>query len=165
MATRCFMPPESWWGRRSSKPARPVSSSMRRAARSRSTFATRRSLSGNATFSTAESQGRRLASWKIMPTLRGIGAVMGSPSQSTVPLDGSRSPATSESRVDLPQPLGPTTATNWPSGISRLIESSATTPAPSAPKRWETPRIATRARVTRAAATRRAGSRPRAAPR
>ena len=165
MATRCFMPPESWWGRRSSNPASPVSSSMRRAAASRSAFATRRSLSGKATLSTAESQGRRFASWKIMPTLRGIGAVIGSPSQSTVPLEGRRRPATSESRVDLPQPLGPTTATNWASGISRLIESSAATPDGPAPKRCDTPRMATRARLTSAAATRRAAPRPRAAPR
>ena len=82
---------------------------MRAAASSRSAFGTRRSLSGNATLSMADSHGRRFASWKIMPTLRGMGAVIGSPSHKTTPLEGCRSPATSESSVDLPHPLGPTT--------------------------------------------------------
>ena len=64
-----------------------------------------------------------------MPTFRGIGPVTRSPSQSTVPWVGRRSPATNESSVDLPQPLGPTMATNSPSGTSRSMSSSADTSA------------------------------------
>ncbi len=60
----------------------------------------------------ADSQGRRFASWNTMPTLRGIGAVIRSPSHHTPPPEGSRRPATSESSVDFPHPLGPTTTTN-----------------------------------------------------
>ena len=48
----------------------------------------------------------------------------------TTPALGRSSPATSFRMVDLPQPLGPTSATKSPSAMPRVVWSSATVPAP-----------------------------------
>jgi len=48
--------------------------------------------------------------------------------QSMVPAVGVTTPAMALSSVDLPEPLGPITATVAPAGMSRLTPSSATVP-------------------------------------
>ena len=60
-----------------------------------------------------------------MPILSGRGASMRAPSTSTSPEVAAVSPPTICSRVDLPQPLGPTIETNFPSGTSNETRSSA----------------------------------------
>ncbi len=58
--------------------------------------------------------------WNTMPTSSG-GSTTGLPATVIVPPEGSINPAISFSSVDLPQPDGPTTATNSPSAMSRSI--------------------------------------------
>ncbi|KAG1320778.1 hypothetical protein G6F63_014097 [Rhizopus arrhizus] len=50
--------------------------------------------------------------------------VMSSPSRSICPEVASSKPASMRSKVDLPDPDGPITATVWPAGISRLMPRS-----------------------------------------
>src|SRR6516162_6093263 len=56
------------------------------------------------------------------PRLAGGRLVTSAPSISIRPPVASSSPAISRSKVDLPQPEGPTKTTNWPSSISRSME-------------------------------------------
>ena len=51
------------------------------------------------------------------------------PSQATVPATSGSSPATARSRVDFPQPDGPSTASTCPSGSSRLASRTAGVPS------------------------------------
>src|SRR5690606_35120139 len=68
----------------------------------------------------------------------------GAPKISTRPRLGARRPAAALSKVDLPQPLGPTIATKRPSGMSRVISVTATKPpAAGASNRISTSRNAT----------------------
>ena len=53
-----------------------------------------------------------------MPTSR-LGAEIGIPSIATLPLDGSINALTIRSKVDLPQPDGPTSATNSSLAMAR----------------------------------------------
>jgi hypothetical protein len=62
-----------------------------------------------------------------MPTIFS-GRVTGSPATRTLPAFGRRSPETSFSSVDLPQPDGPTIAANSPSSIAIEQSRSARTP-------------------------------------
>src|SRR5450830_988161 len=71
-------------------------------------------------------QGNRAYSWNTTPR-SGPGPVTALPSAVMLPLVGSEKPATALSRVDLPQPEGPSRQTNWPASISRLMSLSATT--------------------------------------
>src|SRR5439155_3256992 len=57
----------------------------------------------------------------------------GSPRTSTVPSDGGSRPETSDSVVDLPQPVGPTTATNSPAATDMVRSRTAVCTPPSAP--------------------------------
>ena len=59
--------------------------------------------------------------------MSGIGLVTSRPSTETVPAVAGRSPATMRSRVDLPQPLGPTRETNSPASTDREMPASAST--------------------------------------
>lgn len=58
-------------------------------------------------------QGKVASCWKTKPTLSPTPRT-GSPTTSTSPSEGSSNPLTSVNVVDLPQPVGPTTATNSP---------------------------------------------------
>src|SRR4051812_35802647 len=56
--------------------------------------------------------------------------VTGRPCTSTVPADARCRPETSDSVVDLPQPVGPTIATNSPGAMSRSTSRMATCTPP-----------------------------------
>jgi len=61
------------------------------------------------------------------------------PDTSTVPLVGRRMPETSLSSVDLPDPLGPITATVSPGATSRSTSASAGNPSPERCRRHSSP--------------------------
>ena len=61
-----------------------------------------------------------------MPTAA-KGRVTGGPPRSPCPSVGGRSPATIRSSVDLPQPLGPTSATNSPRPTAKEMSRRAST--------------------------------------
>ena len=63
-----------------------------------------------------------------MPMLRRYGGVpvTSVPLISTRPAEGALNPVTAPSRVDLPEPLGPSRAKNSPGSITRSVSRSAT---------------------------------------
>ena len=61
-----------------------------------------------------------------MPRFCGGSRVTSTPPIETTPESSPSSPAMARSRVDLPEPLGPSSAVSEPEGISRLTSSSAT---------------------------------------
>ena len=71
------------------------------------------SSAGSSTLSRIVRHFSSTGAWKTMPT-SAIGRVTVRPATVTAPTVAGRSPATMRSRVDLPQPLGPTSATNSP---------------------------------------------------
>ncbi|EBA08339.1 hypothetical protein SSE37_12364 [Sagittula stellata E-37] len=122
---RWRMPPESSEGRLSSKPVSPTSESRWRA---RSSCSFLDSLfgtisSGRITFCRIVRHSSRTGFWKAMPTVE-RGPFTGSPCSQTSPWSGFINPAISRVRVDLPQPDGPTTAQNPPSGTETFRPSS-----------------------------------------
>src|SRR5699024_1044351 len=114
---RWAMPPETSRGRRSAACSSPTSCSRWR---TRSRPARRPVLRGRprATFWARVRQGSRRGSWKAT-AMRGSVPVSGVPSRPMVPALGRSRPATRRSRVDLPQPEGPITATISPARSSR----------------------------------------------
>ena len=85
---------------------------------------------GSSTFSRVERHGSRVAFWNAMPTiLSGWSTTW--PATDTRPLLARISPATTLSRVDLPQPLGPTSEMKSPRSMVRLAPCSASVPASS----------------------------------
>ena len=86
-------------------------------------------------FSSALSVGTRLKAWNTKPmclrrssvSCLSLIAVMSSPAISTVPSVGRSSPASRCISVDLPEPLGPMMAVNWPVGISSETPRTAST--------------------------------------
>ena len=80
------------------------------------------SRSPNATLSATVRWGKRACSWNTSPTCRCSGSTRRVPSSTSVAADAHRaarrramSPATRRSSVDLPHPLGPTSASSSPS--------------------------------------------------
>jgi hypothetical protein len=67
-----------------------------------------------------------------------LGSRIRTPSSRKTPERGGSSPATSRSKVDFPQPDGPSSATNSPGSIRRLTLSSTGRSAPSISKAWLT---------------------------
>ncbi|MGY3561386.1 hypothetical protein ACVWXP_004655 [Bradyrhizobium sp. USDA 4463] len=67
----------------------------------------------NSTFSRTVFQGNSEYCWNTMPR-SALGPFTRSPSTVTIPVVGLRKPATALSRVDFPQPEGPTIDTNSP---------------------------------------------------
>src|SRR6266566_5541284 len=123
------MPPDSSWGSASSRPPRPTSRRSSPGLRSpdRSRFFGPTS-SGKRTFSSAERQGSKVASWNTKPSSRLSRAVSGGPpSTVTVPCVGATRSATSLSRVDLPHPDGPRRLMKPPGGTWSPTFSSAVT--------------------------------------
>src|SRR5437763_2397680 len=82
------------------------------------------------TFCSTVIQGNSAYSWNTMPR-SGPGPATGTPSVSTRPELGGAKPAIALSRVDLPQPDGPSRHTNWPCGIFKSMSFSATRRRPS----------------------------------
>ena len=68
--------------------------------------------------------GSSVGAWNAMPTIFS-GPVTRAPSTSTSPRDGAFSPVASFMNVLLPQPDGPTMATNSPVPIDREMSSTA----------------------------------------
>src|SRR5687768_372714 len=91
--------------------------------------------------SSTRSHGNSAVSWKT--TARsGPGCTTSRPPTATLPAVGRVKPATRSSAVVLPQPDGPRSVTNVPSGTVNVQSSSATTRSSRAPKTFETPRSA-----------------------
>src|ERR1700742_292402 len=67
------------------------------------------------------------SSWNTTPIPSGTSPCSSLPSKRTLPLVGRTSPATTSSKVDLPQPEGPTIEKNSPHLMSRLTGPSACT--------------------------------------
>ena len=105
--------------------------------------------SGRRMFSSAVSIGSRLKDWNTKPmwrrrsfvsSLSGM-SVMSSEPTKTRPLLGRSRPASMCMSVDLPEPDGPMTAVNWPTGTLRLTPRSACT-ADSPSPYWRASRVA-----------------------
>ena len=103
--------------------------------------ATPSSSSGSDTFSAAVSPGSRLNSWNTYPITRRRSLALplcdsfasSAPHTRTSPLVGSSRLPAIVSSVDLPDPLGPITATISPARTDRLTRDSACTTAASCP--------------------------------
>ena len=108
-ATRCCWPPESWAGRRLSKPSSPTWARAALTFRVSSAPVTRRSRNPKATFSKTLRCGQSAYCWNTMPRLRFHGGTgsMGSSSTKIRPSSGVAKPASILSSVVLPQPDGP----------------------------------------------------------
>jgi hypothetical protein len=111
------MPPDSSDGRERSKPVSPNASKCACAAARAARFDAPAARSASPALSSALSHGSS-------PSRCGISAAGG---DETVPASGSVSPHTSSSSVDLPHPLGPTTATVSFAPARTVTPSSATT--------------------------------------
>ena len=83
---------------------------------------------GSSTFAAVVRHGSMTGFWNAMPAML-TGPETASPATRTRPALGNWSPVTSFMRVDLPQPDGPTTATNSPSATERLSPSTASVPS------------------------------------
>ena len=141
IATRCRSPPDSSSGNRDDRSPRPSPSSARRPAARAFPAPMPSSSSGRATFSAAVNPGSRLKSWNTYPTVRRrIRALSlrdipdsATPPTSTSPFVGSSRLPAMVSRVDLPEPLGPITATMAPASTDKSTPRSACTSAAPCP--------------------------------
>ena len=77
--------------------------------------------------------GSMVGFWNAMPT-RSARAATSRPPTMTTPVVGCTRPLTSRKMVDLPQPDGPTSATNSPSAIRSVVFASAGTARSPRPK-------------------------------
>src|SRR5260221_12321129 len=140
------MPPESSCGYAFSQPARPTSFKRSSGERAPCPTLPPPTSKGSATLSSALRHGSRAASWNTKPMSRRPRAAAGaSPNTVTVPLVGATKSATTRSKVDFPQPDGPSSERNPPSGTTTLIFSSAVTVPRSVVKRTEMSRHTTAA--------------------
>jgi hypothetical protein len=132
-ATRWAWPPDISPGRRSANPSRPRRGNQVAARASAAARDSPLRSSGNATFSTAVSSGTSWPNWKTKPNevrrsrLRSPSRMRSTrrPSNVTAPSSGVRIPARQCRRVDLPEPLGPITATISPGSSSKSMPRSA----------------------------------------
>ena len=135
MVTRCCSPPESWLGRWPVRWPSPTRSSISVAVALARLAGTPLSSSGSSTFSAAVNTGMRLKAWKMKPIVRARWLVRRAsdmanrswPSTSTRPPSMSSSPDRQFSRVVLPEPLGPITATSSPRRTTRSRPARAST--------------------------------------
>ena len=123
-ATRLRMPPESWWGWRSSNWDSPTRRSQSRARSCALSRATPRNRGPIATFSSTVFHGSSASDWNTKPTSSPI-PVTALPCTRTSPSLAASRPETRVRVVDLPQPLGPTTAQNWPGSTVRSTSARA----------------------------------------
>ena len=117
-ATRLRWPPLRCRGNRCSNPASPSRASQASASLSAACRSMPWKPRPSATLSRAVRHGSSASSWNRMPSSDGATSV------STRPASGFCNPITARSRLDLPEPDGPTRLTNWPSPTSRLAPSS-----------------------------------------
>ena len=126
MATRCCMPPDSCHGYFCSKPFRPAIS-MSCCARARAAAIGKPRISAcSRMLSITRRHGSSSAFWKTMPTSVCGPSTLRPDSSSSPPDDGS-SPAIIFISVLLPQPEGPTTATNSPAWMVKSSGRSVST--------------------------------------
>ena len=138
IAARCCSPPESCptlWFARSARSTSVRSSS---APRRRSDASPECSTPGSRTFSRTDRYGTRFRAvpchtnptrWaRYVVSASSLRSPRSCPSTSTTPADARSRPPRRFRIVDLPAPLGPTTARNSPRGTSRSTPPSATTP-------------------------------------
>ena len=88
-----------------------------------------RKIGPAATLSSTLRQGKSASLWKTNPTRRST-PVTGFPSRNTSPELGGASPEMSESVVDFPHPVGPTTAQNSPARTIKSTSRMAVSVAP-----------------------------------
>ena len=132
-ATRCACPPDSSPDRRVPSPSRPSRPNQARASASAAARRVPPSSSGRATFSSAVSSGTSWPDWNTNPnlsrrsSLRWVSVNVSSrwPANQTSPSSGVRMPARQCSSVDLPDPLGPITATISPGPTAIVAPRSA----------------------------------------
>ena len=125
MAMRCFWPPERWWGAwrtNASIPTalRAASTRFRISAVGTPKFSGPKATSSSTTLATIWLSGF----WNTMPTRRRISSRSASsqvsmPSTHTLPPKGSSTAFICLARVDLPDPLWPSTATKLPRSMER----------------------------------------------
>ena len=84
------------------------------------------------TLSSVVRHGSKVGFWNAMPVIES-GPSTSLLSTMTPPLVGGHSPVTTFIKVDLPQPDGPTTATNSPASTRKVASCSASVPSPSSP--------------------------------
>ena len=78
-------------------------------------------------------QGSSAGSWKTNPSsLSRCASIGSSPKIEIEPELGACRPAISRSSEVLPQPLGPTSETNWPAGMLNEVGATASSGPPSA---------------------------------
>ena len=126
-ATRCCSPPESWPGRWVGRCANPTASNALRARTMAS--GTPASSSGTATFSSAVMVGIRWNAWNTMPIVArrrranasSSIAVTACPASIMLPALARSSPASTISRLVLPEPDGPMIPTASPAAMSRSM--------------------------------------------
>ena len=122
--TRLRMPPESWCGWWFSKPASPTTRSHSLASASAVFFGTPWKSGPIATFASTVFQGSRASVWNMKLVPFAIPSTSRPPTR-TLPALGWSRPATRVSVVDLPQPVGPTTAQNCPGSTVRFTSRRA----------------------------------------
>src|SRR5215831_5993005 len=134
-AARCCIPPDSSCGKASPKPDRPTVARMASASASSSGSsrssapAARCAFGPNRTFFLVVSQGNSIGLWNSMPR-SGAGPATGRPPTVTEPSSHSSAPATMRSKVDFPQPDGPSRQTSSPVATRRLMPEMATVRRP-----------------------------------
>src|SRR5829696_1457683 len=146
MATRCFSPPESFSGRKSSLLPSPSSVSCARAFSRASPLLTPASSATRATFSSTVSAESKLKSWKMKPNWRKrtVGRRFSERALSTSspsrisPSVGFSSAPSIESNVLLPEPEGPMISTTSPVATLRETSRTAVTSVSPEPKRLVT---------------------------
>src|SRR5215472_4480789 len=123
-ATRLRMPPDSWCGWWFSKPASPTMRSHSRASAWACFLGTPWNNGPSETLPITDFQGSSASAWnmKLVPLVM---PETGTPPTRTLPSLGLSRPATRVSVVDLPQPVGPTTAQNCPGSTDRLTSRKA----------------------------------------
>src|SRR6185436_5117602 len=134
------MPPESSCGKFCSQPSRPTSLSNSRGLGADDGSVPKPPTSaGSSTFSSAVRQGKSAASWNTKPSERFCRASCGvRPNTETCPLVGATRSATTRSKVDLPQPDGPSRLRKPPRSTEKETFSSAVTVRRSVTKRIDT---------------------------
>ena len=126
MPTRWRMPPESCTGRWCLKSCKPTMLSISWARSSYSALGKPCTWGPKITFSHTVNHGNSAASWNTTPR-SGPGACNACWLTCKTPELGDSKPAIRLSKVDLPQPEGPSKATKSPGGTLRSMRSSAIT--------------------------------------
>src|SRR5215472_9679704 len=135
MAVRCCWPPDSSPGRCLARSASPTESSAACTCLRRSADPTLSGIRAASTFSAADMVGTRLNVWKMNPidwarnlvTRSSFSRARSFPSNSIVPDVGRSSPPSRLSKVDLPCPVFPWTASHWPSSTVSVRSRTAGT--------------------------------------